>query len=88
MQQWSFEAACFTACNCDWGHPCDFNARPTDGRCIGWGAWSIVSGAFCDTPVGDVRFAFYYDSPGAIEQGNGTACVRDAAGCVWRGPGR
>ena len=29
MAQWSFEADYFTACNCDWGCPCNFNARPT-----------------------------------------------------------
>jgi hypothetical protein len=30
MTQWSFEANYFTACNCDWGCPCNFNARPTE----------------------------------------------------------
>ncbi len=29
MTQWSSEADFFTACNCDWGCPCNFNARPT-----------------------------------------------------------
>ncbi|NPC57753.1 DUF1326 domain-containing protein [Caenimonas soli] len=38
MNTWFFEADYFTACNCDWGCPCNFNARPTEGRCMGWGA--------------------------------------------------
>jgi hypothetical protein len=26
------------ACNCDWGCPCQFNAKPTHGNCegVGW----------------------------------------------------
>jgi hypothetical protein len=46
MTQWRFEADYFTACNCDWGCPCNFNARPTEGRCLGWGAWSILTGQY------------------------------------------
>jgi hypothetical protein len=41
---WSFDADYFTACNCDWGCPCDFNAASTEGRCMGWGVWSIGKG--------------------------------------------
>src|SRR5262245_10832602 len=26
MTKWNFEADFFTACNCDWGCPCNFNA--------------------------------------------------------------
>jgi len=43
---WSFDADYFTACNCDWGCPCDFNAASTEGRCMGWGVWSIGKGRY------------------------------------------
>jgi hypothetical protein len=75
MTQWSFEADYFTACNCDWGCPCNFNARPTEGRCMGWGAWSILTGQFNTTALDGTRFALYYMFPGPVEQGQGTACA-------------
>ena len=75
MTKWSFEADYFTACNCDWGCPCNFNARPTEGRCMGWGAWSIITGQFGATALDGTRFALYYKFPGPVEQGQGTACA-------------
>jgi hypothetical protein len=75
MKQWNFEADYFTACNCDWGCPCNFNARPTEGRCMGWGAWSIIAGHFGPVSLDSTRFALYYKFPGLVEQGQGTACA-------------
>jgi len=70
---WSFEADYFTACNCDWGCPCNFNARPTQGYCAGWGVWHILRGTFGATKLDGAKFGLYYHFPGPIEQGNGTA---------------
>lgn len=75
MQTWFFEADYFTACNCDWGCPCNFNARPTEGRCMGWGAWAITNGKFDNTVLDASRFAVYYRFPGRVEEGKGTACA-------------
>ncbi|MGH7536778.1 MAG: DUF1326 domain-containing protein [Gemmatimonadales bacterium] len=75
MTQWSFEADYFTACNCDWGCPCNFNARPTEGRCMGLCAWSILTGRFGETLLDGTRFALYYKFPGLVEQGQGTGCA-------------
>jgi len=75
MSTWNFEADYFTACNCEWGCPCNFNAPPTGGYCTGWGTWQIDRGAFGDTDLGNTRFALYYSFPGPIEQGGGTACA-------------
>jgi len=75
MTAWSFEADYFTACNCDWGCPCNFNARSTEGRCMGWGVWTISSGKFGDTPLDGCRFALYYTFPGEVAGGGGTACA-------------
>jgi hypothetical protein len=75
MERWSLEADYFTACNCDWGCPCNFNARPTEGRCMGWGAWKILSGRFGATTLDGTNLALYYSFPGPVEQGNGTACA-------------
>lgn len=75
MTQWNFEADYFTACNCDWGCPCNFNARPTEGRCMGWGAWNIRNGRFAEVPLDGLRFALYYKFPGLVEEGQGSACL-------------
>jgi len=73
--KWHFDARYFTACNCDWGCPCNFNARPTEGRCLGWGVWQIGSGNFGDVDLNGAAFALYYAFPGAIENGDGLACL-------------
>ncbi len=75
MEAWSFEADYFTACNCDWGCPCNFNAPPNGGSCRGWGVWQIRNGRFRDTELAGTSFAVYYDFPGPIENGNGAACT-------------
>lgn len=80
MTPWSFEADYFTACNCDWGCPCNFNAPPTEGRCLGWGAWDIQRGRFGEVDLGGTRLALYYMFPGKIEDGKGTACAYVGSG--------
>ena len=71
--KWEFEAEYFTCCNCDWGCPCNFNARPTQGNCHGLGVWRVTKGSFGATKLNGVVFAVSYFFPGLIEQGNGTA---------------
>lgn len=73
--EWNFEADYFTACNCDWGCPCNFNARPTEGRCMGLQAWQIITGRFGDTSLDGTRFGVFYKFPGLVEEGRGTACT-------------
>ena len=75
MGAWNFEADYFTACNCDWGCPCNFNAPPTEGRCMGWGAWNILSGRYGETSLDGARFALYYKFPGQVGDGQGAACL-------------
>jgi hypothetical protein len=75
MPPWSFEADYFSACNCDWGCPCNFNARPTEGRCMGLGVYNIHTGQSGATPLDGTRFALYYKFPGLVEHGQGTACA-------------
>jgi hypothetical protein len=75
MTKWSFEADYFTACNCDWGCPCNFNARPTEGRCMGWGVSSIISGRFGTTSLDGTRLGLYYKFPGLVGEGHGVACT-------------
>lgn len=69
--RWEFEADYFTFCNCDFGCPCNFNARPTHGDCHGVGAWRIRKGHFDGTRLDGVVFVAAYFFPGLIEQGHG-----------------
>src|SRR2546428_208849 len=39
------------ACSCDWGCPCSFEARPTQGFCEGNYAWHIAEGHYQGTPM-------------------------------------
>jgi len=70
--KWNFEAEYITGCNCDWGCPCNFNARPTQGNCLGFGAWQITRGVFGATQLDGVRFADAWYFPKLVEQGNAT----------------
>ncbi|HLE54769.1 MAG TPA: DUF1326 domain-containing protein [Thermoplasmata archaeon] len=67
---WKFEADYYTNCNCDWGCPCNFNARPTQGTCHGVGTYRIRKGRFGDTRLDGAIFATAYFFPGPIERGN------------------
>jgi len=71
--KWSIDADYFTFCNCDYGCPCNFNARPTQGNCRGAGVWAITKGHFGTTDLAGAKAALFYWFPGLIEQGNGTA---------------
>ncbi len=61
------------ACNCDWGCPCNFNARPTKGFCQGGWIWMFESGAVDDVSVAGLGTAVFARWPGAIHEGGGRA---------------
>jgi hypothetical protein len=67
------------ACNCDWGCPCNFNARPSKGFCQGGWIWLIENGQVDDEPLGGLGVAVFAKWPGAIHEGGGRAtCYVDA----------
>ncbi|MCH8279957.1 MAG: DUF1326 domain-containing protein [Chloroflexi bacterium] len=41
---WSLKGHIIGACSCDWGCPCNFGARPTNGWCQGTYACHIEHG--------------------------------------------
>ena len=68
----------FIACNCDWGCPCNFNARPSKGYCQGGWIWSIEKGEVDGVQVDGLAVALFAKWPGAIHEGGGTAvCFLD-----------
>lgn len=67
------------ACNCEWGCPCNFNARPSKGHCQGGWIWMIEHGRADDVDLSGLGVAVFAKWPGAIHEGGGRAtCYVDA----------
>lgn len=71
--KWHYKCEIITACNCDWGCPCNFDARPTPGYCEGGWAMRIREGSYGAVKLDGVAFALVAAWPRAIHEGGGTA---------------
>ena len=74
-ETWQLNGKVLVACNCDWGCPCNFNARPTTGKCEGGWTWQVEDGSFGATRLDGLSFSVYVNLPGAIHEGNGEALI-------------
>ena len=75
---WNMKGTLIIACNCDYGCPCNVNARPTKGKCEGGWTWQIEQGVFGETRIDGLNFGLYANWPAAIHEGNGVAtCLID-----------
>ena len=72
---WTLTGTVLISCNCDYGCPCNFNARPSHGRCEGGWTWMDGAGAFDDVRLDGLIFSLYAKWPGAIHEGNGEALI-------------
>ena len=63
------------ACSCDWGCPCNFEARPTQGFCEGSYVWHVEEGHYHGTTLDGSTFAMFIHFPGAPHEGKGTGVV-------------
>ena len=72
---WELKGTVIVACNCDYGCPCNFNARPTAGKCEGTWTWHVERGTFGETSLDDLNFTVCVNWPGAIHEGNGEALI-------------
>ena len=70
---WSIQGPHFVNCNCDYGCPCQFWARPTDGTCRAVVGWRIYEGHWGDVRLDGLRAINTYAWPGAIHEGGGRA---------------
>jgi hypothetical protein len=61
------------ACNCDWGCPCNFNARPSRGFCQGGWIWTFKEGQADGVDLAGLGVAVFAKWPGAIHEGGGKA---------------
>ena len=71
---WKVHAYFLDACNCDWGCPCQFNAKPTHGNCEGVAGYHIVTGDYGTTiKLDGLNMALIASWPGPIHEGRGTS---------------
>ncbi len=70
-ETWSMKGTVLISCNCDYGCPCNFNARPSHGHCEGGWLWHVEDGMFGDVRLDGVTWCVYADWPGAIHEGGG-----------------
>jgi hypothetical protein len=73
MAAWQLNGNVLIACNCDWGCPCNFNARPSRGDCEGGWIWIIERGHVRDVRLDGLALALFADWPQAIHEGGGRA---------------
>ena len=69
---WRLEGEWIKNCNCAFGCPCDFNARPTHEVCKGLLGMRITRGHFEKTRLDGLSFFVVVSFPGALHEGNGT----------------
>jgi len=73
--KWHIDGDYIMACNCDFGCPCNFNARPTPGFCQGVIGFQVREGAYGDVRLDGLKTAVAVKWPAAIHEGNGVAAV-------------
>lgn len=72
---WRLTGTVVVACNCEYGCPCNFNARPSHGHCEGGWTWHIEDGFVDDLRLEGLTFSMLADWPAAIHEGNGEAMM-------------
>lgn len=72
---WKLNGTVLISCNCDYGCPCNFNARPSRGKCEGGWTWHVERGSFDGVALDGLNFSVYANWPGAIHEGNGEAVI-------------
>jgi hypothetical protein len=68
---WLIKGPKIASCSCDYGCPCEFNARPTHGMCEGLEAHLIEEGHFGDVRLDGLIVAARYRWPGPVHEGGG-----------------
>ena len=74
--KWQIHAYFLDACNCDWGCPCQFNAKPTHGNCEGVAGYHILNGNYENVnrvKLDGFNMALIASWPGPIHEGHGKA---------------
>lgn len=70
---WMIRGPIVGSCNCAFGCPCEFMARPTHGACFGLEVMEIAEGYFGNVRLDGLRHGALYRWPGAVHEGRGVA---------------
>ena len=73
--KWQMSVYYLDACNCDWGCPCQFNAKPTYGNCEGVSGIHIIKGGYGSVKFANLNAALIASWPGAVREGRGKASL-------------
>lgn len=73
--KWEVRGHYVMACNCDYGCPCNFNARPTPGFCEGLVSFLVSEGRYGETDLAGTKVAALVKWPGAIHEGGGKGAL-------------
>jgi hypothetical protein len=71
--KWYIKGDYILGCNCDYGCPCNFNARPSPGFCQGAILFRVEDGAYGAVRLDGLSGGWAVKWPGAIHEGNGLA---------------
>ncbi len=71
LSDWRLEGEWMKNCNCAFGCPCDFNARPTNGMCEGLLGMRITQGHVKGVKLDGLSFFVTVRFPGPLHEGNG-----------------
>jgi len=70
---WMIKGPKISGCNCAYGCPCEFNAKPTYGSCEGLEGHLIEEGHFGDVRLDGLIIGARFSWPGAVHEGRGVA---------------
>ncbi|MGH6736843.1 MAG: DUF1326 domain-containing protein [Methyloceanibacter sp.] len=70
---WQIKGPKIASCNCAYGCPCEFNARPTNSICEGLEAHFIEEGWFGGVRLDGLVVCARYRWPGPVHEGGGVA---------------
>lgn len=68
---WRLKGQWLKNCNCDFGCPCDFDAPPTNGDCVGIMAMKILEGHHGKVRLDGLCFVLVLSFPGPLHEGDG-----------------
>lgn len=71
--KWQIRAYYLDSCNCDWGCPCQFNARPTHDKCEGVMGFHVIKGNYGRVSLNRLNMALLGSWPGPLHEGHGKA---------------
>ena len=72
---WEIKGSKISACNCNYGCPCQFYAPPTYEKCEGLDVLDIEEGRFGEISLDGLRVGMLAGWPGAIHEGSGVGQV-------------